>query len=166
MGEDDDESNFIENKKEIDTFSNQVRYNLVLCYLNMHDEAAARDVVKQIDIDLDQPYYGDFVQFKKFVMGDIETFKKEEVFPSRNKLSNFIQKIKVTSHNRNPLELKLCIPFPKVEPPEIFPAFDNSLLMRLSVLNVERKPEAPWILRETNSIKFTDKIEVYSRLQL
>lgn len=82
VGEDDDESNFIENKKEIDTFSNQVRYNLVLCYLNMHDEAAARDVVKQIDIDLDQPYYGDFVQFKKFVMGDIETFKKKKCFPA------------------------------------------------------------------------------------
>lgn len=110
-----------------------------------------------MNIEIDQSFYADFVIFKKFVCGEIENFKREEVFPSKNKLSNFIDKIPVTMGNCK-LELKMCLPFPKVEPPEIFPTFDKSLLQRLSVLNVERKPEAPWILRETNSIKFTDKI--------
>lgn len=59
--------------------------------------------------------------------------------------------------------VKLSIPFPKVEPPQIFPTFDDNLLTKLSVLNVDRKPEAPWIIRENNSIKFTDKIETYSK---
>lgn len=39
---------------------------------------------------MDQPYYGDFILFKKYITGEIEVFKKEEVFPSRNKLSNFL----------------------------------------------------------------------------
>lgn len=34
------------------------------------------------------------------------------------------------------------------------------------MLNVEKKPEAPWVVREHDSIKFTDKIETYSRLEL
>lgn len=33
-------------------------------------------------------------------------------------------------------------------------------------MNVERKPEAPWVLRENNSIKFTGKIETYSKFEL
>ena len=81
------------------------------------------------------------------------------MFPNRNKLSNFIPKIKLKAKSRNvddrPNEVKLCIPFPKVEPPEIFPTFNVDLILKLSVMNVERKPEAPWILRENNSIKFT-----------
>ena len=51
--------------------------------------------------------------------------------------------------------LRLCIPYPKVEPPEINPHFDESLLINLNPKLIERKPEAPWILREENSIKFT-----------
>lgn len=92
-------------------------------------------------MDFDQPFYGDYVNFKKFVHREVESYKKEEVFPSRNKLSNFLEKVKLTIDCKNGAEkvttlLKLCIPFPKVEPPEIFPTFDSGLLVRLSVLNV------------------------------
>lgn len=91
-----------------------------------------------MNVDLSQPFYMDFINFKQFITQD-SMFKKEEVFPSRNKLSSFLEKI-IVSKNSKKLYLKLCIPFPKVEPPEIFPSFDRNLLSRLSVLNVERKP--------------------------
>jgi hypothetical protein len=31
---------------------------------------------------------------------------------------------------------------------------------------IERKPEAPWIVREMNSIKFTEEIRNFSRLEV
>lgn len=96
---------------------------------------------KLIHVDFDQPFYGDFVSFKKFINREVDSYKKEEVFPSRNKLSNFLEKVKLTIESKNGTEkvttmMKLYIPFPKVEPPEIFPTFDSGLLVRLSVLNV------------------------------
>ena len=62
--------------------------------------------------------------------------------------------------------MKLCVPFPKVEPPEIFPHFDQDLYLNWNVEEVEKKPEAPWIHREQNSIRFTEKIETYSKLEM
>lgn len=34
---DEDQLSLIENKKEIDTFSSQMKYNIILCYLNLGD---------------------------------------------------------------------------------------------------------------------------------
>ena len=116
---------------------------MALCLLNLGQEAEAAKEVQLMRVDFDLPFYSDFVNFRKWVNRESELFKKEEVFPSRNKLSNFIPKITVRRQGPPqlpPATLKLCIPFPKVEPPEIFPSFDKTLLERLSVLNVERKP--------------------------
>lgn len=58
--------------------------------------------------------------------------------------------------------LKICIPYPKVEPPEITPPFDTRLIHQIDLNEVERRVEAPWIYREKDSIKFTERIEVFS----
>jgi hypothetical protein len=140
-------------------------YNMVLCRLSLGEHQVAILLVQSMKVELEQSFYADFVNFRKWVTGEVPAFKKEEVFPNRNKLSNFLPPILLEAQGQT-LSLRLCVPFPKVEPPEIFPVFDKALLERLSVLNVERKPEAPWILRETNSIRFTEKMEEFSRLQL
>lgn len=41
-GNDDDQLSLIENKKEIDTFRSQMKYNIILCYLNLGDEETAK----------------------------------------------------------------------------------------------------------------------------
>ena len=97
-----------------------MKYNMVLCHLNLGEEGKAISLVNQMNIDLDQPYYADYVNFKKFINNDHKLFKKEEVFPNRNKLSNFFDKITVIKDKLS-FQMRLCIPFPKVEPPEIFP---------------------------------------------
>lgn len=53
------------------------------------------------------------------------------------------------------MNVKICVPFPKVEPPEIFPTFDDNLLKTLTIFGIEGKAEAPWIVKEDNIIKFT-----------
>jgi hypothetical protein len=62
--------------------------------------------------------------------------------------------------------MKLCIPYPKVEPPDINPTFNTKLLQTVNLSTIERRPEAPWIFKEHNAVKFTDKMEVYSKLSL
>jgi hypothetical protein len=54
--------------------------------------------------------------------------------------------------------VKPCVPFPKVEPPEIFPTFDDQLLCNFSIESIDRKPEAPWITKQENIITFTGKM--------
>ena len=90
-----------------------MKYNLILCHLNLNEKEEALNFLQQIKIDLDQPFYSDFVNFKKWIKKESEQFKKEEVFPSRNKLSNFLPKITV-NHEGSQQLLKLCVPFPKV----------------------------------------------------
>ena len=80
-----------------------------------------------------------------------------EVFSQKNKLTRHLNPVKIILRDKI-IELNLCVPFPKVEPPEINPKYDSSLLKTLNPKLIERKPEAPWILREENSIKFTEKI--------
>ncbi len=48
--------------------------------------------------------------------------------------------------------------YPKVEPPEISTDFDSSALENFAFNSVEKKAEAPWVEKEGNSIKFTQKI--------
>lgn len=43
--EDEDETGGQEIRKEIDTFANQMKYNLVLCYLNLGEEDLAISTV-------------------------------------------------------------------------------------------------------------------------
>lgn len=136
--EDLDEVARTENEKEVETFASQMRYNVVVCELAAGREAEAMAACQNVKIPHEQPYFPDFINFRRFVAAEIPAPKREEVFPSRNKLSNFLPKVPIL--REPPCFLKLCIPFPKVEPPEIFPQFDSSLLQRLSVLNVERKP--------------------------
>ena len=51
----------------MDSFTNQMRYNIILCKINQGEKEDAKDIVKQIKIDIDQPFYGDFISFKKWV---------------------------------------------------------------------------------------------------
>lgn len=51
-----------------------------------------------------------------------------ELFSQKNKMSKHFQPTKIKLKNGTTLILKLCIPFPKVEPPEIYPSFDTGLL--------------------------------------
>jgi hypothetical protein len=51
-----------------------------------------------------------------------------ELFSQKNKMSKYFEPIKIQLKNGTTLIVKLCIPFPKVEPPEIYPSFDTSLL--------------------------------------
>jgi spore coat protein CotF len=77
QSEDEDESGMIENKKDLNTFTNQMRYNIVLCKMSLGEREEAIAVYKQINIDLDQPFYGDFISFKKFLSREAETYKKD-----------------------------------------------------------------------------------------
>jgi hypothetical protein len=70
-----------------------MRYNIVLCRMAKGEREEALNVYKQISVDFDQPYYGDYVNFKKFLSMEVDIYKKDEVFPSRNKLSNYLDRI-------------------------------------------------------------------------
>ena len=88
--------------------------------------------------------------FRGLVRGDIEALEKwkklekQEVFPIKNKLSNYLETFKVpfkfvSAQQKNEIievDLKLCIPFPKVEPPDIFPKFDNDLLYEFDLFDM------------------------------
>ena len=81
-------------------------------------------------------------------------------------MSKFLKFAPITLNNGNKLCLRLSAPFPKVEPPDINPKFESDLLKTLELEEIEKKPEAPWILREDNAVKFTDKVEKYSNLDI
>jgi hypothetical protein len=73
----DDEVGLIENKKDLDIFANQMKYNIVLCHINLNDIPSAIALCQKMNIELDQLYYSDFVNFKKFVAREVEIFKKD-----------------------------------------------------------------------------------------
>lgn len=41
VSEDDDEVGMIENKKDFETFANQMKYNIVICQLNLNNRKKA-----------------------------------------------------------------------------------------------------------------------------
>lgn len=43
--------------------------------------------------------------------------------------------------------MKICIPYPKVEPPNISPVFNKSLIEEITLDYIDRRPEAPWIFK-------------------
>jgi len=47
---------------------------------------------------------------------------------------------------------------PTVVWPSMKPKFDEKLILKLNILTVENKPEAPWIKRTDKGIVFTDNI--------
>lgn len=56
-----------------------------------------------------------------------------DLFSLRNKMSKYIPKVKVPflsskTDKINYREIKLCIPYPKVEPPEINPKFNLNMV--------------------------------------
>lgn len=42
---------------------------MILCHLNLKQQSEAQKLANSIKIALDQPYYSDFVNFKKWVSG-------------------------------------------------------------------------------------------------
>lgn len=56
--------------------------------------------------------------------------------------------------------------FPFVKPPNMTPASDNSLLEEFAPFAIKCRPEAPWIKRCGNAIKFTDEIQDDTKVQL
>lgn len=50
----------------------------------------------------------------KILVGHEDEIVKIEIFPSRNKISNFLKEVSVKLDNQQVLYVKLCIPFPKV----------------------------------------------------
>lgn len=46
-----------------------MRYNIILCHLNLDENEEAVNLLNQIKVDIDQPFYGEFVTFKKWVKG-------------------------------------------------------------------------------------------------
>lgn len=54
------------------------------------------------------------------------------------------------------LSLSFCIP--KIEPPNMQPEFQDSILKEFDVIDIENKPEAPWIKRTDDGIVFTDNV--------
>lgn len=108
-----DETERLEARGECESFTNQMLYNMTLCEMALGREGEAAATVGRIAIPIEQSYYADYVGFRRFVEGASLTCKKEEVFPSRNKLSNHLQRVTLTRQG-NTYEFKLCIAFPKV----------------------------------------------------
>jgi hypothetical protein len=44
-----------------------MRYNIVVCYLSQNNLEKAVEVSMNMHVDLDQPYYPDFIHFKRFL---------------------------------------------------------------------------------------------------
>jgi hypothetical protein len=60
-----------------------------------------------------------------------EKVNYEDIFSLKNKLSKFLPAFKLPISYKDKKyfrSIKLCIPYPKVEPPEISPQFNSSLL--------------------------------------
>ena len=62
--------------------------------------------------------------------------------------------------------LSMAFSYPFVEPPELLPEFDYTLMTEFHILKVENKPEAPWINRFEKGLIFTPNIQVFENLQL
>lgn len=90
-------------------------------------------------------------------MNASETTNYEDIFVLKNKLSKYLPQL-LLPLPKGARRIRLCVPYPKVEPPEISPKFDEEVLKDVHVDAIEPKPEAPWILKEDNSIKFTEKM--------
>jgi hypothetical protein len=48
-----------------------MRYNIVICHLAQGNMEKAVEVTQTIHVDLDQPYYADYVNFKRFVSREV-----------------------------------------------------------------------------------------------
>jgi hypothetical protein len=89
------------------------------------------------------------------VRGEAEVVEGEdylELFSLKNKISRFLPKTEVPfrhGHRDKVVRraIKICIPYPKVEPPDINPSFHPSLLATADLKLMERRPEAPWIFK-------------------
>jgi len=48
-----------------------MKYNIVLCRLSQGKFDEALNYYKQIHVDIDQPYYGDYVAFRKLLSKEV-----------------------------------------------------------------------------------------------
>ena len=46
-----------------------MKYNIVLCHIKLGNITQAIAIYNEIKVELDQTYYGDFVSFRKFLLG-------------------------------------------------------------------------------------------------
>lgn len=62
--------------------------------------------------------------------------------------------------------VRLSFSFPFVKPPNIIPCVSDDILEEFQPFSFQCRPEAPWIKRCGNAIKFTEEIQNDSRVRL
>ena len=76
-------------------------FNMCLCYLKLDRWEEAVSVCKEIDIKQNEPSYRELLIFKGLIQGDQEMkgkwgkLRNKEVYPIKNKLSNFLEPFEV-----------------------------------------------------------------------
>ncbi|CAD8205734.1 unnamed protein product [Paramecium octaurelia] len=76
------------------------------------------------------------------------------VFPESNRLCEVFPKFKVGN-----AETRLSFCLPKLPSPCMKPGFDQQLLQSIQSIDVENKPEAPWIKRTLDGVIFTENVQ-------
>lgn len=122
----------------------------------------------------------DFANAKKFDDSSSAYLEKQEtisltVFPLMNRLCTMFPYIDLEFPKRPKLvfqysmivqRVKPSFSFPFVKPPNMIPAADDELLSEFEPLAFSCRPEAPWIRKWENGIKFTDEIQDDNKIQI
>jgi tetratricopeptide (TPR) repeat protein len=130
------EGEFEEEEAEKLVFINQMYYNLALCCCLMQDYPNAERYLRKCAISPELHNYDTYLELLDHITGRQPVDQGAQyldLFSMRNKLSKYLPKVQVpfvfnATDTVSFRTLKLCIPYPKVEPPEIAPPFDLHLI--------------------------------------
>jgi tetratricopeptide (TPR) repeat protein len=84
-----------------------------------------------------------------------------DIFSSESKLSGLFPYLEAKVGENIKIKIKPSFSLPRPRAPNIIPKVDDKILEELDPLKVPCNPEAPWIRREDNIIRFTEEISPY-----
>lgn len=119
--------------KEKHFFVSQMHYNRAICYLMLSEYAAAIKALEQCKIEEESKTYSRWVELLNALKNKKTEAKNFEIFSQKNKISRSLNEISIKLSNNLTIKLKLSIPFPKVEPPEINPKFEIKILREINL---------------------------------
>jgi len=86
--------------------------------------------------------------------------------PGDRLLSRFFLPLPIKLADGQIVDMDMRFSCPELDPPELLPEFDHELLLEFLAKNIECKPEAPWITRNSNGVVFTTNVQVFDNLEL
>ncbi|CAD8070155.1 unnamed protein product [Paramecium primaurelia] len=130
----------------------EYQYNVAIATILNNLKPEGKLLLEDLSKLLPQTFTQGIMQFRDAI--DSQQIQRTTLFQENNRLCELFPKFKV---GNAVTRLSFCLP--KLPSPCMKPEFDQQLLQCIQSIDVENKPEAPWIKRNLDGVIFTENVQ-------